>query len=186
MDLFFRQTSSVSAFDMFDWVVTIASDPIKATLTVGLSASIVTLVIGWRQGSIAQKAAEAALLSAKAANQAALASGSRAVAQARLEWLTTLRETLSEFHSILMTDEYRPNAKDRLKLCELGTKLDLLLNQGDPDQRALWELTDQVYNTLDNKKLEELDAPLVAAARKVFKSEWDRVKAEMLGKTVTG
>jgi hypothetical protein len=53
----------------------------------------------------------------------------------RIEWIGELRKTISEYHSILMTrSEWTDDGY--LKLSDLGTQLDLLLNVDDPAQKA--------------------------------------------------
>lgn len=103
--------------------------------------------------------------------------------------METLRNKLAEYHSMLMNleDEAAGGAGDDVivtenrKLSELGTHLDLLLNQQDPLQKALWDIADRIYKTADQKAREELDAPFIAAGRAVLKAEWEKVKAEMQG-----
>ncbi|MGB3271822.1 MAG: hypothetical protein WBA66_02840 [Xanthobacteraceae bacterium] len=143
------------------------------TLTVGLIASGVTLLIGWRQSTASSKAADAALLSARA-------SGHRAIASMRLEWLSDLRTTISEYHSILMTAQTL-NTSTLQKLSQLGTKLDLMLNTNNGAQKDLWEILDQLYKTDDLANRQKFDEPLMKAGRKVLKEEWERIKREARG-----
>ncbi len=150
------------------------------TLTVGLIASAVTLCIGWRQTTAASKAADAAKDSARAALSTAHASGDRAIATMRLEWVSDLRKTIAEYHSILMTaSTLDPPA--RQKLSELGTRLDLMLNTDNDAQRELWTILDNVINTDAVENRQKFDEPLMRAGRKVMKDEWERIKREMRG-----
>ena len=82
---------------------------------------------------------------AAAAQRAVDLTGSRAIATMRLEWMDKLRDTLSEFHSILMIKENVDKEKDAVKLSHLGTEIDLLLNQQDEVQKVLWDITDKIY-----------------------------------------
>jgi hypothetical protein len=112
----------------------------------------------------------------------------------------SVRDTLSEYHSILMTPkETDPNADeaakaklkekteaDRRQLSYLGTKLDLLLNQKKDLQRALWQVSDDILKKADARPLTEeelnaVDKQLVAAARNVLDFHWQKIKAEILG-----
>jgi hypothetical protein len=84
--------------------------------------------------------------------------GTRALANVRLEWLNDLRDTLSKYHSILMSpeddasqgdDEAKAKAKEKADkdtrdLSYLGTKLDLLLNQKTKYQQVLWQVSDDI------------------------------------------
>lgn len=148
-----------------------------ATLAVGLVASTVTLCIGWRQASAALKAAEAAKKSAEAAELTARASGDRAVATMRLQWVTELRKTIAEYHSILMTATTLDDETHR-KLSELGTHLDLMLNIKNDAQKELWLILDNIYKTTGLKNRQKFDEPLMEAGRKVLKDEWERIKRE--------
>ena len=62
-----------------------------------------------------------------------------------MEWMEKLRDTLSEFNSILMIKENVDKEKDAVKLSHLGTEIDLLLNQQDEVQKVLWDITDKIY-----------------------------------------
>jgi hypothetical protein len=55
------------------------------------------------------------------------------------------------------------------------------LNRDDPDQRALWEITDKIYKTISIDERIDLDAPFVSAGRTVMKNESDRIKKEAQG-----
>jgi hypothetical protein len=164
---------------------------------VALAASLAATVIGWRQGNAARRAAEAANTSAEAATKNAEAAilsariaGHREVAKLRIGWMETLRNTLAEYHATLMTLEDGNNDADdemlkerhrmaRDKLVLLGTQLDLLLNQDNIAQKELWDITDRIYNMDTSEERQNEDKPLVEAARKVLKQEWERVKKEM-------
>lgn len=174
------------------------------TLAVGTMASLVALgsslavtIIGWRQGNAARRAAEAANTSAQAATRNAEAAilsariaGHREVAKLRMGWMETLRNTLAEYHATLMTledgdygaDDEKEKGHDssaRDKLVLLGTQLDLLLNQDNLAQKELWDITDRIYNLDSLEERQKEDKPLIEAARRVLKQEWERVKKEM-------
>jgi hypothetical protein len=115
----------------------------------GVLSPLVQVHVGRKQAAASQRSADAAMLSAQTA-------GAREIAKLRMAWMETLRNKLSEYHSILMnfededreTDAETKTAEDR-KLSELGTHLDLLLNQNDPLQKVLWDISDQIYKTND-------------------------------------
>ena len=146
---------------------------------------------------VAKVSAEAAKTSADAAMMNAKYAGTRALAGVRMDWLKTLRDTLAEYHSIIMcwTDDdtaadsetkaknEEKQDKDRRQLSFLGTKLDLLLNQEKKYQKELWQVSDDIMKLPEPTEadLEAGDKKLVEAARKVFDFHWRKIKAEMLG-----
>lgn len=133
----------------------------------------VQLLIGKRQAAVARISADAAMLSARNA-------GYREIAKMRLEWVSTLRDTLSEYHSLLMSLDEQEEEKQAQKLSELGTQIDLLLNKDDPAQRRLWDVTDKIFNTEDLRTRQSMDQDLIEAGRVVMKAEWEKIKREML------
>ncbi len=160
-------------------------------LIVGLVSPLLTYIIGSKQAANARISADAAMMTAEYA-------GTRALANVRIEWLGSVRDTLSEYHSILMTpndessdpDEATKQKEkataDRRQLSFLGTKLDLLLNQEKKYQKALWQVSDDILRKTDighltEEELEAADKQLVAAARKVLDFHWQKIKAEILG-----
>ncbi|MGC1858029.1 MAG: hypothetical protein WA725_14910, partial [Pseudolabrys sp.] len=110
---------------------------------------LVQLRIGSKQAAAAQRAVDL--------------TGSGAIATMRLEWMDKLRDTLSEFHSILMIKENVDKEKDAVKLSHLGTEIDLLLNRDDKIQRELWDITDKIYKCEAIEERQEMDEELVSA-----------------------
>jgi hypothetical protein len=168
------------------WLSEIAHDQGRVTLfaalvalLVGLTGSMVALIIGWRQGTSSRLAAEAAKASAHAANLTARVGGDRAIATMRLQWVHDLRKILSEYHSVLLSYE----TADYRKVSELGTQLDLMLNLEEKEQRDLWEIADRLFKTKDKDKRVAMDTELMAAGRLVLKKEWQTIKAEQRGLT---
>ena len=167
------------------WLSEIAHDSTKVTLLgailafiVGLTTAFVALIIGWRQGTSARLSAEAAKASAEAAVLTARAAGDRAIATMRLQWVHDLRKILSEYHSVLV--DYQP--ANYRKVSELGTQLDLMLNSEEPEQRALWDVAEEVFRTKDKNQRVALDRKLMEAGRRVLKKEWQTIKWELRGK----
>ncbi|MGY8667074.1 hypothetical protein Q3C01_32610 [Bradyrhizobium sp. UFLA05-109] len=72
-------------------------------LVSGVGGPVASYLIGSRQADIAARQASAAKVSADAASATALSAGDRALANVRLSWLQSLRDNLSEYHSILMS-----------------------------------------------------------------------------------
>lgn len=142
----------------------------------GVLGPLVQLSIGRRQARSAQQAADAAMLTAENA-------GSREIARMRLAWMDKLRDSLSEYHAILMSMEDSDYNKMAQQLSHLGTQLDLLLNQSDKAQKALWDVAERIYNANTREERQSLDKELIEAGRAVFKAEWEKIKAEMRGES---
>jgi hypothetical protein len=64
----------------------------------GVLGPLVSFTIGKRQAAASQTSADAAMLTAKTA-------GFREIAKLRISWMDTLRNTLAEYHAILMNLE---------------------------------------------------------------------------------
>jgi hypothetical protein len=56
-----------------------------------------------------------------------------------------------------------------------------MMNLNEPAQRLLWELADEIYRTEGVEARKAMDSELMVAGRKVLKTEWDRIKAELVG-----
>jgi len=140
----------------------------------GVLGPLVQLLIGRRQAKAAQTSANAAMLAARNA-------GYREIARLRMEWMSKLRDTLAEYHSMLMSLDGDEKTAASQKLSELGTQLDLLLNQKDTRQKALWDVADKIFKLENIDERQAMDKDLIEAGREVFKGEWEKVKAEMRG-----
>jgi len=183
-----------------------------AALAVSVTAAVISFIAGYfiaaplRGGLIAAlqpilitpTAAAALIVAAFSIMMNAKHAGTRALANVRLEWLNDLRDTLSKYHSILMSpedaapdegdDEAKAKAKEKADkdsrdLSYLGTKLDLLLNQKKKYQQALWQVSDDILK-IENPtedQYDNADRELVVAARNVFDFHWRKIKAEILG-----
>jgi hypothetical protein len=98
-----------------------------------------------------------------------------------LSGVEELRQVLSEYHSILMTVDGERTEEDRRRLANLGTKLDLMMNLNEEDQKRLWQVADDIYNEEDIERRRALDNPLMVAGRLVLKNEWEKIKLELRG-----
>jgi hypothetical protein len=138
----------------------------------GLGGPIVALLIGRKQAAAAQTSAEASMLTAQKA-------GARAIATLRQEWIDTLRTTLAEYHSIMMSAKVPLSQKDDRAASNLGTRIELMLNPIEDASKELERVMLEIDNceTLDERV--EMDPQFVAAARRVLKLEWDRVKSNL-------
>jgi hypothetical protein len=160
------------------------SDPKTTAAVVAAIAAFcalgVQLWVGSRQAKIGSRQAEASRISADAAMLTAKSSGNRAVASMRIKWVEDLRGVLSEYHSRLMTTAEFEGA-DKTLMSNLGTKIDLMLNVTEADQKALWDLADKIYEMDDVEERRKLDKDMMAAARVVLKNEWEKIKRELRG-----
>jgi hypothetical protein len=104
--------------------------------------------------------------------------GARAVANFRQEWINTLRQALAQYHSIMMTTQPPLSCDDDRKASDLGTRIELMLNPTEDASQELEAAIDKidVCQTLDGRLT--MDKEFAAAARRVLKQEWDRVRAE--------
>jgi hypothetical protein len=59
-------------------------------------------------------------------------------------WEQPMRQVLSEYHSVLMTVDGERTEEDRRRLANLGTKLDLMMNLNEEDQKRLWQVADDI------------------------------------------
>jgi hypothetical protein len=146
-----------------------------------LAALIIQFWVGAKQANIGSRQADASRISAGAAMLTAQSSGNRAVASMRIKWVEELRKVLSEYHSILMSHESFTDLNLKRQLVDLGTQLDLMMNMNEPDQKALWDLADQIYNTENLEERKKLDPALMEAGRLVLKNEWEKIKRELRG-----
>jgi hypothetical protein len=80
-----------------------------------------------------------------------------------------------------MTVDGERTEEDRRRLANLGTKLDLMMNLNEEDQKRLWQVADDIYNEEDIERRRALDNPLMVAGRLVLKNEWEKIKLELRG-----
>jgi hypothetical protein len=162
-------------------VADVEASPAALVASVAALLAFLSGVLGpFVQWRIGLRTAAASQTSANASMLAARTTGAREIAKLRMSWMETLRNTLAEYHSILMSTE-DANGPDARKLSELGTQLDLLLNQNDKLQKELWDITDRIYELKKLSERQALDKPLMEAGRVVLKAEWEKVKIEMAG-----
>lgn len=172
--------ASITAVVLANPAAGVAAVAALFALISGVLAPFVQWRVGRRQAIASQTSAEASMLSARTA-------GNREIAKLRMSWMDKLRDTLSEYHAILMSMKDEEADKELLsdevsqKLSQLGTQLDLLLNQRDPAQKKLWDVSDKIYRVETRAERRALDDDLVAAGREVLKGEWEKVKREMSG-----
>lgn len=150
-----------------------------ASAIFALLSLLVQLWVGSRQAKIGERQADASRISANAAVLTANNAGNRAIAQMRILWIESLRKTLSEYHSILMSSNEPLSDADERRLSDLGTQLDLMLNVGEENQKRLWEIADKIFHLKQLADREAMDHDLVVAGRAVMKDEWDKIKREM-------
>jgi|SRR5579871_3243429 len=151
--------------------------PALATwLALGVAASVagIQLYVGRRQS-------EAALISAKATLMSAGSAGHHTIAEFRQRWIDRVIETLCEHHSIVMS---RPagtalSADETRILSASRTKLEILLNPGEPDTVAVLAKIDQLMESRTPEQRAEESAEMLKVARRLLKREWERIKDEL-------
>jgi len=148
---------------------------------------------------VARESASAAELSAQAAKDQAAAAvraaedtGVHAIARLRQAWIDELRSRVAQAHSLLANalpppgefyDAYAAHRVQRtIETNEVIAKIELLLNPGEQQSRALMEALDELQNSgtgLSGRKAAA--GKVVKAAQEILKTEWDRVKRELRG-----
>ena len=146
-----------------------------------LIAPVVQIAIGFKQASVANISAEAAMKSAQAAFDNVQIYCIQTICISRQKWIDLLRDTLSEFHSIVITENEYPYPKevDR-QLSMLGTKIELLLNPSEVESQKIVNLIHEIYDIENMNERESLDSKFVAAAQIVLRKEWDRIKTDLM------
>jgi hypothetical protein len=146
-----------------------AAAAVAATAVAGIN-----LYIGHRQS-------KAAILSAHAAIKTADSVGHRRIAEFRQEWIENVRDTLSEYLSllILVTGEDPLTQEDHKRLLALRTKLQLLLNPDEDHTKALMKVLDdiQAEHTVGSRVTKSSEA--VMTAIDLLKAEWIRLQKEL-------
>lgn len=150
-------------------------------LVSAIAGPLVQLIVGRRQTAAAQSSADASMHSAKAAMAMVSHTGLQTIALFREKWIISLRDTLSDYHAILMSEEYPYSLEVRRKISELGTRIDLLLDPSDTLSNELIAVSDRILDLENIDDRMNLDRDLVEAARKVLKAEWHRLREELRG-----
>jgi hypothetical protein len=175
----------------FCWVEPKMQTTQSASLTIALVAvivgPIVQLIIGYLQYRTARRHAEAVGLQAQAAKEQADATMRmvrsatvQKMCESRQAWIESLRDSLSNFHSILMTSKTYPYpVEDDRKLSALGTKIELLLNPMEKTSREVLSAIYQMYNTAEYDERRKMDKILVEKSQAVLKDEWEKIKRDL-------
>ena len=99
------------------------------------------------------------------------------LAEFRQAWINELRECMSEIQSFGVTPELE-HSRTR-KFYKFGTKIELLMNRGDPNYQNLQQC---MYAFLSAKTIEEkfaCNAPFIEVCQDILKTEWEVLKREM-------
>lgn len=175
----------------------------KITPTTALKIANVQADVSRSAVEMASKSADAALHSAEAAHKNAAAAtrssvnaGVHAVARLRQEWINELRSRVAQAHSLLSnwrqlpkeanTAEQQEFVRRTIEANEVMARIELLLNLREPPSQSLLaalQALHQAGGSTDEQR--RLGAPVIAAAQKVLKEEWDRVRTELRGETVS-
>jgi len=152
---------------------TISAFAAAAAAAAAATVAGIQLYVGYRQSKAELIAAQAAMMGAEGA-------GRHTIAAFRQKWIECVRDTLCEYHSILMsTDEKDIRPEDQRKLAALKTKLELLLNPDEPDaQELLVQINDMRFSDGEIERLEK-DEAISKIAHQILKTEWVRIKKEL-------
>jgi hypothetical protein len=152
---------------------TISAFAAAAAAIAAATVAGIQLYVGYRQS-------KAALIGARAAMMSAESAGRHTIASFRQNWIEAVRDTLSEYHSILMStpDGHAISPEDERRLAALRTKLQLLLNPNESASSDLLHLIDEMRRS-DNATRRAKDAELSRLAQRILKTEWIRIKDEL-------
>ncbi|MGY3149347.1 transposase-like protein [Bradyrhizobium sp. USDA 3397] len=143
----------------------------------GVLGPLVQWRIGRRQAIASQTSAEASMLTARTA-------GAREIAKLRMSWMEELRQSLCEYHAILMSTEdgEELKAEDVRTLSRPpGHTAGLAAqSQGSTAATFVGNSRQTLQARLPVRKA-RLRRALVEAGRDVLKEEWEKVKREMRG-----
>ena len=143
------------------------------------AAAVAAATVAGIQFYIGYRQSKAELIAARAAMMSAESAGRHTVAAFRQKWIETVRDTLSEHHSILMsTDKSAVSQEDERKLAALRTKLELMLNPDESDSQDLLRLIVEMRHCAPSDRPRK-DAELSRLAHKILKTEWIRIKDEL-------
>jgi len=148
------------------------------------AAALIALAGAGSQFFIGRKQADAALISAKAAHATALDAGRHTVAEFRQAWIFNVIDTLCELNAIIATtQDGSRSSEDEKKLASLRTRLEILLNPDESPNVALVAKIDAISGAANDEDKRQKANEAIQAARKILKTEWDRVKTELNPKT---
>ena len=100
----------------------------------------------------------------------------------RLAWIQTLRDEMAVFQSWGMTPGI--NQSDMREFYEHGTRIELLMNPGDPDYATLQSLMYRLLVADDTNKKFAVNADFVLLCQGILKREWDLAKREIRGEII--
>jgi hypothetical protein len=143
------------------------------------AAAIAAATVAGIQFYIGYRQSKADLISAQAAMMNAESAGRHTIASFRQEWIETVRDTLSEYHSILMsTGGALLSQEDERKLAALRTKLGLMLNPDENDSLDLLRLIVEMRHCSPTDRHHK-DLEISKLAHRILKTEWIRIKDEL-------
>lgn len=169
---------------------------IRVTPQTSLAVADIQAEVARESISVAAASADAASQSARAANRSSDNQGVHAVARLRQEWINELRSRIAEAHALLSnwrragdgtTEEQKRILDERVvQANEAMARIELLLNPKENPSKALLTALRALEEAAgDFEKRRALGPPVIAAAQKVLKKEWDRLRDELRGKALT-
>ena len=101
------------------------------------------------------------------------------IAEFRQAWINNLRDEMAEFQSYGVHPGTNP-AQER-EFYKLGTKIELLMNPGDPDYPVLQKQMYEFLSVSDGDVIDKYsrNAEFIETCQKILKREWDRLKSDI-------
>lgn len=145
------------------------------------AAAVAAGTVAGIQLYVGHRESKASLISANAAMMDAECAGRHTVAAFRQKWIEAVRDTLSEYHSILMSASSFTtiSEEERRALIALKMKLSLMLNPEEEDSKNLLLLLAEMRNCESWDDRADLSTKISMTAQKILKTEWVRIKEEL-------
>jgi hypothetical protein len=151
-----------------------------AAALIAASVAGIQLYLGLRQSKVA-------LIAAEAARKSAESTGRRRIAEFRQKWIDDVRDTLSEYQSLLILAALPRNSQEgtltwdnNIRLHTLRLKLEMLLNPAEKATSELFNAIGGVMMTHGVPGKVDKSALVADAAQKILKAEWRRLQDELL------
>ena len=149
---------------------------------IGFSGILATVVVGfWNTGRANTTSMRNALLADGTVreNAARADSTTRALklTDHRVAWLQRLRDEMAMFQSWGMTPNL--DQANQREFYEHGTRIELLMNNQDPDYEELQKLMYGLLSATQITAKFSLNAEYVVVCQRILKREWDVAKREL-------
>jgi hypothetical protein len=95
----------------------------------------------------------------------------------RQAWINGLRDCLAELQSIGMTPDQE--AKRNQRFYELGTKIELMMNNKDEDYEPLQKIMYRLLSATNQEEKYGCNAEFVEVCQRILKREWKVLKVAL-------